>query len=642
MEEVIRGELGSLGERSEGDSGRPEHWKGRILDRIRTPSDLKGLDRAQLDQLCREIRDFLVDEIMPTGLDVASSLGVVELTVALESVLDLPKDRLVWDTGHQSLVHKLLTGRRAELVTTGRLGGLSKYPAREESPFDPFGAGHASTAISAALGMATARDLAHEDYRTVAVIGDGAMSGGMAFEALNNAGRSKRSLVVILNDNGESVNPKVGTIAHHLTSIRTNPHVMRLRDESLGLIERLPALGETVGDLAKKMEQAVKTALVPGALYEALGFNYIGPLDGHDLNAMLELLPKVVDRERPTLLHVLTQRGKGSEGRTSVALSRREEATRPSYTEVFGRAMLEAAEAFPSMVAITASLATGTGLAEFRKKQPQRYFDVGIAEAHGICFAAGLACDGARPVATISSSFLKRAYDQVVQEVAIQKLPVVFAQERAGLVGEPGVAHHGAFDLSYLRCVPNMTIAAPKDGNELGDLLWTALSQSGGPFAIRYPRSPVPRSWDAKRRPRVLPIGSWEVLHEGDRAALLAVGSMVEIAEEARELLRQQGKNVGLVNCRFVKPLDRKTLAELRKRYSVLVTVEENALLGGFGDGVLDALNDEGATLDGLIRRGLPDRFVTHGTRDQLLEEVQLTPKALCATVLEALADSTD
>ena len=637
MEEVIRGEVGSVDERSTGDSGDPKHWEGRILDRIRTPADLKGLERSQLDQLCREIRDFLVDEVLPSGVDVDSSLGVIELTVALESVLDLPKDRLIWDTGHQSLVHKLLTGRRKELVAAGRQGGPSSYPAREESPFDSFGAGHASTAISAALGMATARDLAHEDYRTVAVIGDGAMSGGMAYEALNNAGKSKRRLVVILNDNGESINPKVGTIAHHLTSIRTNSHVKRLRDESFGLIEKLPALGETVGDLAKKMEQAVKTALVPGALYEALGFNYIGPVDGHDLSAMLELLPKVVDRERPILLHVLTQRGKGREGRVAATVQS-EAPARPTYTELFGEAMLEAAEAFPSMVAITASLATGTGLAEFRKQRPDRYFDVGIAEAHGICFAAGLACDGARPVATISSSFLKRAYDQVVQEVAIQKLPVVFAQERAGLVGESGVSHHGVFDLSYLRCVPNMTIAAPKDGNELRDLLWTALSQSGGPFAIRYPRARVPKSWDAKQSPRVLPIGTWEVLHEGDDAAILAVGSMVEVAESARELLREQGKSVGLVNCRFVKPLDRETLVELRKRYRVLLTVEENALMGGFGDGVLEALSEANSSVEGLVRCGLPDRFVSHGTREELLEEVKLTPRALCATVIEALA----
>ena len=547
--------------------------------------------------------------------------------MAIERVLNLPTDRLVWDTGHQGLVHKLLTGRRHEIGRLGEIDGPAPNPRRDESPFDAFGTGHASTAISAALGMATARDLAHEDYRTVAVIGDGAMSAGLAYEALNNAGQSKRQLLVVLNDNGRPVSPRVGTIAHHLSSIRTNPHIKRLRDESLTLIERLPRLGGTVGDMAKKVEEAIKTAIVPGAIYEALGFNYIGPVDGHDLEALLDILPKVVDRDHPNLLHVMTRRGEG----------RVEEATVPEvrtrYGDVFGAAMVEAADAFPSMVAITASMATNTGLDAYRERHADRYFDVGVAEAHGVCFAAGLAADGARPVATISSSFLQRAYDQLVQDVAAQKLPVVFAVERAGLNGEEGTPHHGALDLSYLRCVPNMVVAAPKDGNELRNLLWTALSQSTSPFAIRYPKGEVPAGFDGTRTPRVLPIGRWKVEREGSGdVAFLAVGSMVGVATEAAERLAAEGVEATVANCRFVKPLDRELLFQLRQKHARLITVEESSLQGGFGDAVLDALHDGGHPVEGVIRHGLPDVFVSHGRRDQLLVSTQLTADHLCAS----------
>ena len=632
MEEVIRGNLPLA------DSNRDRTVaEGPVLDALRGTAELKSLDRAKLRKLCNEIRDVLNAECEVPGPCLESSLGVVELSVALATALNLPTDRLIWDTGHQTLAHKILTGRRHEIGRLGANGGPAILPTRGESPYDAFGTGHASTAISAALGMATARDLAHEDYRTVAVIGDGAMSGGMAYEALNNAGHSKRRMLVVLNDNGQSINPRVGTIAHHLTSIRTNPHVQRLRDESFGLIERLPALGETVGDLAKRMEQAVKTALVPGALYEALGFNYIGPIDGNDLDALLDLLPRLVDRERPTLLHVLTKRGHGFDAEKR---AKPVEATRPSFHQVFGEGMVRAAAAFPNMVAITASMATGTGLEGFRRRHGERYFDVGIAESHGVCFAAGLACDGARPVATISSSFLQRAYDQVVHDVAIQKLPVVFAIERAGLTGEAGPTHHGAFDLSYLRCIPNMTIAAPKDGNELLNLLWTALSQANGPFALRYPATEVPTGFRADSAPRVVPMGSWDVMREGADLAFLAVGSMVEIAGEACDQLAKDGVEAGLVNCRFVKPLDRECLLELRRRYRFLVTVEENARFGGFGDGVMEALCEEEASLQGVRRLGLPDRFISHGSRESLLESVGLTPAALKQTALDCLAEA--
>lgn len=652
MEEVIRGRIPDYrGRAADADSRRVV--AGRLLAGIDSPADLQSLSREQLRRLCVEVREFIIDVVSTKGGHLGASLGVVELTVALARVLDLPRDRIVWDTGHQAYVHKVLTGRRDELWSIRQRGGISGFLKRDESPYDVFGAGHASTSISAATGIAAARDIAGDDYRVVAVIGDGAMTGGLAYEALNNAGQAKRNMVVVLNDNGMSIARNVGALAHYLTEVVVNPRLKKLRDESLQMIRKLPALGEPVGEIARRLETAVKTAVLPGALFEALGFNYIGPVDGHDLDHLLEILPKVFTRSGPILLHVKTEKGRGLAAAkehvesfhasqpfdkvTGKALGGKDASAPPSYTDVFGRAMLEAAEAFPRMVAITAAMPSGTGLTAFLEKHPQRSFDVGIAEAHAVCFAAGLACEGARPVATIYSTFIQRAYDQIVHDVALQKLPVVFALDRAGLVGADGPTHHGVLDLSYMRCVPGMTVAAPKDGNELRDLLWTALDHADGPFTLRYPRGAVPAGYDADRPPHKLPIGSWELLEPGSDVALLAVGTMVPAALRTRELLERQGVSAAVVNCRFVKPLDGQMLRELRGRLRLLVTMEENTLVGGFGDGVLEFLEQEGLPLEGTIRLGLPDAFTGHGTRQELLEAVGLTPEHATRAVIDGL-----
>jgi len=617
---------------------------GTLLDRIESPSDLNGLSRPELRRLCHEIREFVIDVVSQKGGHLGASLGVVELTVALHKVLNLPTDRIVWDTGHQAYIHKVLTGRKDALWTIRQHGGISGFLRRDESDFDAFGAGHASTSISAALGMAAARDIAGDDYRVVAIIGDGAMTGGLAYEALNNAGQSGHRLLVIVNDNGMSIAPNVGAIAHYLTRVTTSPYLKKLRDETLSLLGRLPALGEPMEEIARRLESAVKDALVPGGLFQALGFNYFGPVDAHDLDLLLDLLPKVLERPGPVLLHVMTTKGKGlapaeahhesfhgvtpfdkmtGKARTAAA------GGTPSYTKVFGEAMLEAAESVDNLVAITAAMPSGTGLTGFAEKHPSRFFDVGIAEAHGVCFAAGMACDGARPVVTIYSTFLQRAFDQIVHDVAIQRLPVVFALDRAGLVGADGPTHHGTLDLTYLRCVPGMVVSAPRDGNELRDLLWTGLHHDAGPFALRYPRGNVPEGFDATRAPRVLPIGAWEVLAEGRDVALLAVGPMVRVAQEAADRLAEDGISATVVNCRFVKPMDVEILRKVRERCPALVTIEENALSGGFGDGVLDELERMDLSREKVIRLGLPDRFVTHGSRDRLLEGVGLTASGI-------------
>ncbi len=625
---------------------------GAILDRVSGPADLKRLTPTELTTLCAEIREYIVDVVSQKGGHLGASLGVVELTVALVRILDLPEDRVVWDTGHQAYVHKVLTCRKDALWGIRQYGGISGFLKRAESPYDTFGAGHASTAISAALGLAAARDLVGARRKVVAIMGDGAMTGGLAYEALNNAGHSARDLLVILNDNGMSISPNVGALAHYLTNIQTNPHLRRLRKEGLDAVGRLPRVGGTARSLATRLESAIKTALVPGGLFEALGFNYIGPVDGHDLPMLLDLLPKVLDRRGPVLLHVMTRKGKGlpaaeadHEGFHGVAPFDKVTGKaipvaspgRPGYTTVFGQAMLEAAAAFPKMVAITAAMPSGTGLNAFKQAFPSRFYDVGIAEAHGVCFAAGLACEGARPVAAIYSTFLQRAFDQVVHDVALQQVPVIFAIDRAGVVGADGPTHHGVLDLSYMRCVPGMVVSAPRDGNELRDLLWTALSQDTAPFSIRYPRDTVPEGFDPLRPPKVLPVGSWEVIEEGSDVMFLAVGAMVETATTVGRELLAKGVSAGVVNCRFVKPLDLPTLRHLRKTAKLLVTIEENNLPGGFGEGVLDALSEDGLSCAPMLRLGLGDEFVTHGLRAELLAEIGLDAPGILRRVTAAL-----
>ncbi len=509
---------------------------------------------------------------------------------------------------------------------------------------------HASTSIAAALGMATARDLKREKFHVVTVTGDGAMTGGLAYEALNNAGHAGRDLLVILNDNEMSISPNVGAISRYLAGITATPFYHRLKEEVKSMLERLP-LGEPVGELARRMEQSFKNLLVPGALFQALGFSYFGPIDGHDLEGLIAILTHLKPAKGPVLLHVLTKKGKGyapAEGNACYfhGVSPFDAATGkaagsgqkglPSYNEVFASGLVDLAEKDPGIVAITAAMADGTGLVTFQERFPDRFFDVGIAEAHGVCYAAGLATQGVKPVAAIYSTFLQRAYDQIIHDVGVQNLPVVFCLDRAGLVGADGPTHHGVFDLTYLRAVPNFIVTAPKDGDDLTDLLATALAQREHPFAIRYPKTPCVKH-SPGRAGRILRIGSWEELRKGKEICLLAVGAMVEIGEKAAAALEASGTPVGLVNCRFVKPLDREMLVRLRSEYPILITVEENVVSGGFGSAVAEALPPAGAAGAKLFHFAVPDRFITHGYRNELLEEVGLSASRIADRVRELL-----
>jgi 1-deoxy-D-xylulose-5-phosphate synthase len=649
MSEVISGKLElplPRGKRSEArviDKARGAVVPEPLLDRIDSPADLKRLTLPQLQQLAGELRQYIIDVVSRTGGHLAPSLGTVELTLALHAVYDAPRDRIVWDVGHQAYGHKVLTGRRDRLPTLRQYKGLSGFVSPAESEFDAFGVAHASTSIAAAMGMVVARDMAGENYHVLTVTGDGAMTGGLAYEGLNNAGHSERDLLVILNDNEMSISPNVGAIARHLTDITSSGPYNRLRDEVANLSKRVP-LGAPAGAIAKRLERGVKDIFGPGGLFQSLGFKYYGPIDGHDLAEMMSVLENLKKVKGPRLLHVITKKGKGysfAEADSCVyhgvtafdpasgLMAAGGTASAPDYNKVFCETLSRLAQENPKVVALTAAMADGTGLVKFKERHPDRFHDVGIAEAYGITFAGGLAISGMRPVAAIYSTFLQRAYDQIIHDVGVQKLPVVFCLDRAGLVGADGPTHHGAFDLTYLRAVPNMVIAAPKDGDELADLMKTAVDQTEFPFAIRYPKRSS-RRFDAARAPRALPIGSWELLAEGRDAVILAVGAMVETAEQVRTLLLEDGLDVGVVNARFVKPIDEALLRRLADRVPILVTLEENTLCGGFGSGVAEFLASTPlATSPRLVHCGLPDRFVTHGSVGQLLEEIGLTPARL-------------
>ncbi len=627
------------------------------LASVESPADLKGLTVDELVALAAEIRKFLVATAAEKGGHFAPSLGAVELTLALHYVFDTPSDLLVWDVGHQAYVHKIITGRRDRFATLRQHRGLSGFLKRSESAFDAFGAGHASTAASAALGMATARDLAGRRQKVIAVVGDGAMTGGLAFEALNNAGAAGRDLIVVLNDNAMSISPNVGAVAHYLTTLTTHPYYLRMKQEIAEVLGRLPKVGEPVGELARRMAGGLKTALVPGALFEALGFNYFGPIDGHDIAALVAILERIREQQHgPVLLHVLTHKGKGYAPAEADPLkwhgvgpfdpatgttrggAKASAAAPLAYTDVFGDAVVDLARRHDDVVAITAAMGPGTGLTKFQETFPDRFFDVGIAEGHGVVFAAGLATQGMRPVCAIYSTFLQRAFDHVFHDVALQELPVIFALDRAGLVGADGATHHGLFDLTYLRVIPGMVIAAPKDADELADLLETAYAWCDGPFALRYPRenSPAPRT----REPKVLLVGEWETLSEGDwDVTLLAVGGMIPLAEAAAGRLREQGLAPTVVNARFVKPLDMAVLQLVAQRSRLVVTLEENSLRGGFGAAVHEASVERDLDLSGrLLHFGIPDRFVAHGTRAELLAELGLTPEQVAGAIVARLA----
>jgi 1-deoxy-D-xylulose-5-phosphate synthase len=615
------------------------------LKDIQSPADLRRLEVPDLNRLAIEAREFLISVVSQKGGHLGASLGVVELTIALHYVFETPRDKIVWDVGHQGYIHKILTGRREDLWTIRQRNGISGFLKPSESPYDHFGAGHASTSISAALGFAAARDARGEDFRVVSVTGDGAMTGGLAYEGMNNAGHSGRDMLVVLNDNEMSISPNVGAISHYLTSITTNPFYKRVKEEIYNLIEKFPKMGIEVGQLAKRMESSLKSVLVPGALFQALGFTYHGPIDGHNLPELVSVLKRLRDTRGPVLLHVVTTKGKGHpEAETSPdcvhaispSAGTGKEQTAPAYNRVFADTLAELADADDRIVAITAAMSDGTGLIHFQDRHPERFYDVGIAEGHAVTFSAGLAAAGLRPAVAIYSTFLQRAYDQIIHDVALQKLPVVFILDRAGLVGPDGPTHHGTFDLSYLRAIPNCVVAAPSHGDELRDLMATAFQQGDAPFFIRYPKEGCGTLTEG-REPRTIPIGSWEVLEEGGELAVLAVGAMVPICGGVVGRLRERGIRATLVNCRFVKPLDRDCLDQLRRSCPVLFTVEENAVSGGFGTGVYEALLESDGPRPALHHLGIPDRFIEHATRSEDLDIVGLSESKILDFILATL-----
>ncbi|MEJ2553312.1 MAG: 1-deoxy-D-xylulose-5-phosphate synthase [Gammaproteobacteria bacterium] len=589
------------------------------------------LSERQLLELAAELRQFLLESVGRTGGHLAANLGTVELSIALHYVYDTPEDRLVWDVGHQSYTHKILTGRREHMASLRQKDGVAGFPKRSESPFDAFGAGHSSTSVSAALGMAIAAQREGRNRKVVAVIGDGAMTAGMAFEALNHAGDLHTDLLVILNDNDISISPNVGGLSNHLARALSGKLYVTMREQGKKVLKNMPPVWE----LARRAEEHVKGMVIPGTLFEELGFNYIGPIDGHDLPTLVKTLRNLHALKGPQFLHIVTKKGKGYQpaednpcGYHGVSAFDHRTGTMnaaktalPTYTEVFGQWLCDMADNDPRLIAITPAMREGSGLVKFSERHTDRYFDVGIAEQHAVTLAAGMACEGLKPVVAIYSTFLQRGYDQLIHDVAIQNLPVMFAIDRAGLVGPDGPTHAGGFDLSYLRCIPNMVVMAPADENECRQMLSTAFALNQ-PAAVRYPRGSGP-GVPVQKTLAPLPLGKADILREGHRIAILAFGSMVQPALEAGERLEAT-----VVNMRFVKPLDAELVTRLASAHTLLVTVEENAVMGGAGSAVAECLADHDLS-PSIIHIGLPDNFVEQGSRDELLTECGLTAEGI-------------
>lgn len=613
-----------------------------LLETIQSPADLKLLSLEQLPALADEVREFLLATVSETGGHLGSNLGAVELTMALHYCFTTPKDKIIWDVGHQAYTHKLLTGRRDRFATQRQYKGISGFPKRTESEHDAFGVGHASTSISAALGMSVADALDKQHNKVIAVIGDGSLTGGIAFEGLNQAGHLKKNLVVVLNDNEMSISKNVGAFSAFVSRKMTTRHFRELKKEMKELLTNIPAFGKDILKFARRAENSLKGFLTPGALFEALGFDYIGPIDGHDLPALIEVFNNAQEFDGPLLVHVMTTKGKGYHpaetmpdkfhGVGAFDLSTGKapaKAASLSYTEVFGRTLVELAKEDPRVVAITAAMPDGTGLNYFAEALPERFFDVGIAEQHGVCFAAGLAADGFRPVTAIYSSFMQRAYDQVFHDVCLQNLPVVIAMDRGGLVGDDGPTHHGVFDLSFMRHLPGLTFMAPKDENELRHMLKTAISLNK-PVALRYPRGAgygVPLDKELQ----VLPIGKGELLQEGNDLTIIGIGSTVMPALKAAEQLAEHGIKAGVINARFIKPLDADLILGQARTTGKIMTVEENVLQGGFGSAVLELLQDNGLSQVKVKRLGIPDRYIEQGTQAQLRKDVGIDAEGIIA-----------
>lgn len=609
----------------------------RLLDSIDTPHDLRKLDRAQLPQVAQEIRDQVIDVVSQLGGHFGGNLGVVELTLALHYAFNTPLDQIVFDTGHQSYPHKLITGRRDRFHTIRQHNGISGFCKREESIYDVFNAGHASTSISAALGIAVARDFSGKDYRVVAVVGDGALSGGLAFEGLNQVGHLKRKLMIILNDNDMSISTNVGAISGYLNQIIKGQKYHALKDVAKRVMDRIPVVGTKIHDMASDVEEVLKHMVVPGLLFEELGIKYVGPYDGHDMNLLLDLFEKYRDHEGPILLHVITKKGKGytpaeakpiwSHGVTpfdilSGEVKKSDKVSPPNYTAVFAQALIELGQKDERIVAITGAMPEGTGLDKFAKVFPDRMFDVGIAEEHAVTFSGGLATQGMKPVAAIYSTFLQRAFDQVFHDVTIMDLPVVFALDRAGIAGADGPTHHGIYDMAYLRVFPNMICMAPKDENELRHMLKTAL-ESGHPTSLRYPRG-AGEGVAIDPEMKSLPIGKGEIMRDGKDAAIFAIGNEVWPAVQAAEALEKEGVRVAVINARFIKPMDDDLIRRFCKPGAKILTVEEGSLAGGFGSAVLERCEQLGLKGFELQRIGIPDEYVSHGGQETLRAQYDL------------------
>lgn len=606
----------------------------RLLDSINSPADLKRLPVKKLPALAEEIRKEIIDTVSKQGGHLASSLGAVELTIALHYLLKTPEDTIVWDVGHQAYAHKILTGRKNKFDTLRQLGGLSGFPSKYESTYDPFVVGHSSTSISTALGLVAARDIKKGNSKVVVMIGDASLAGGMAFEALNHAGHIKKDLLVILNDNEISISKTIGALSRYLNSIFTNPLYNRLRKQMQEIVKKIPLVGKRAFNVARRFEEGLKNLLVPGMLFEELGFRYFGPIDGHDINAIIRTLKNIMTLREPIILHVLTKKGKGykfaerqpsifhSSGPFDIKTGKRlksKGAKSNTFTASFSKKLIELAKKNKKIVAITAAMPDGTGLAPFAKEFPNRFFDVGIAEGHAVGFAAGLAKGGLKPVVAVYSTFLQRAYDQMIHDVSLQNLPVLFCLDRAGLVGEDGPTHHGVFDIAYLRHIPDLVVMAPSSTKELEAMLEFGIKLDG-PVAIRYPKGvsrielPVPK----------VELGKAEVLKKGKDIAIFALGSMVEVALEAAERLKKDRLNIEVINARFVKPLDETLLEDVLSRIKRIVTIEEGVLNGGFGSAIAEFIDRE-KIRDVMVEMvGLPDEFVEHGKRSELLNKYNL------------------
>jgi 1-deoxy-D-xylulose-5-phosphate synthase len=617
-----------------------------FLEKINSPVDLKRLSITELAELAEEIRPYIIKTVSKTGGHLASNLGVIELTIALHYVFDTPLDKIIWDVGHQCYTHKILTERKERFETLRQNGGLSGFPCREESVYDVFDTGHASNSISIAVGLAEAKKRENKTHKIVAVIGDGSLTGGMSFEALNHAGHLKSDIIVVLNDNEMSISKNIGALSSYLNRIMTGEFMSNLREKVKSSIKNLPALGDKVYKAARLLEETVKGIITPGLLFEELGFQYFGPVDGHNLNYLIENLRNIKRLKGPVLIHIVTKKGKGythaeDDPARFHGISTFEMTTgnsthngRYTYTDIFGDTIIELAKKDKRVIAITAAMGLGTGLEKFSQLFPDRFYDIGIAEQHGVTFAAALALGGFRPFVAIYSTFLQRAYDQIVIDVCLQNLPVVFAVDRSGIVGQDGPTHHGAFDISYFRHIPNMVVISPKDENELKQMLYSAYSYER-PVAIRYPRGEaqgVPIDEDFKE----IPIGKWEILKEGEDIAIIACGNQVYPSLSAASELEEEGILCTVINGRFIKPMDREMLSALSKHAKKILTVEENAIMGGFGSGVLEILSEEGIAVP-VKNIGIPDTFLSHGSQSMLRKSLGLDKEGIKKAVRQWL-----